>query len=213
MSQVVLDRLQKKFAHAIVATHNRFGNETAVIRKEDLVAVCEFLKTDAATQMSMIMDVTVVDWLEDPLRVEKRSEEAERFEVVYHLYSLEKGHRIRLKVGTDGDPPHVPSVFSVWKGCEWFEREAYDMYGVIFDGHPDLRRILLYPEFVGHPLRKDYPIDKRQPLIENRLRAVNYGTTGVTGDAVVMNSPLVQIGRRKNKGETSAEQNEGTKHV
>jgi NADH-quinone oxidoreductase subunit C len=204
MSQVVLDKLKKKFGHAIRATHNRFGNETAVVEKEDLVAICDLLKNDPETQMSMIIDVTCVDWLDDPLRAEPRppkenGEEQERFDVVYHLYSLEHGYRLRLKVPVDGEPPHVPSVFSVWKGADWFEREAYDMYGVIFDGHPDLRRILLYPEFIGHPLRKDYPIDKKQPLIENRLRAVNYGKTGVVGDAVVMNSPLVQIGRRKGK--------------
>ncbi|MCC6806685.1 MAG: NADH-quinone oxidoreductase subunit C [Deltaproteobacteria bacterium] len=198
MAQVILDKLQKKFAHAIIATHNRFGNETAVVHKEDLVPICELLKNDPELQMSMIIDVTCVDWFEDPSRVEKRPDgERARFDVVYHLYSLERGHRVRLKVPTDGDPPHVPSVFSVWKGADWFEREAYDMYGVIFDGHPDLRRILLYPEFIGHPLRKDYPIDRKQPLIENRLRAVNYGKTGVMGDAMVLNNPLVQIGRRR----------------
>jgi NADH-quinone oxidoreductase subunit C len=195
MAQIILDKLNQKFAHAVISTHNRFGNETAVINKEDLYAVCEYLKREPSLDLSMMIDITCVDWFETEGRDETR------FDVVYHLYSLERGHRVRLKVPVGGEPPTVPSVTPIWKGANWFEREAYDMYGVIFEGHPDLRRILLYPEFVGHPLRKDYPIDKRQPLIENRLRNQNYGTTGVVGDAVVANSPLVQIGRRQEKAQ------------
>jgi NADH-quinone oxidoreductase subunit C len=190
MSQLVLDKIKQKFSHAVISTHNKFGNETAVINKDDIVPLCEFLKHNKDTQMSQVMDITVVDW----------PDREERFEVVYHLYSIEKGHRVRLKVPVGNEPPTVASVTPVWRGANWFEREAYDMYGVIFEGHPDLRRILLYPEFVGHPLRKDYPIDKRQPLIENRLRAVNYGSTGIVGDAIVQGSPLVQIGRRNANG-------------
>jgi NADH-quinone oxidoreductase subunit C len=191
MAQIILDKLKQKFGHAVISTHAKFGNETAVIKKEDLLPLCEYLKKDPVLDMSMIMDVTCVDWPE---------REEERFDVVYHLYSIEKKHRVRLKVPVGGEPPTIASVCSVWKGANWFEREAFDMYGVVFEGHPDLRRILLYPEFIGYPLRKDYPIDKRQPLIENRLRAVNYGTTGVTGDAVIQGSPLVQIGRRQHHG-------------
>jgi NADH-quinone oxidoreductase subunit C len=88
-----------------------------------------------------------------------------RFEVVYHLYSSSRNHRLRLKVRVPEDAPRVPSVTSVWRGANWLERETYDMYGIRFDGHPNLTRIYLYPEFEGHPLRKDYPKERRQPLV------------------------------------------------
>ena len=179
MSQFLLDIVQKKFGHAVVSTHAKLGNETAVVNAEDLYSLCEFLRDDPQTRMTTCMDVTAVDWLErDP-----------RFDVVYHLYSMEKHHRLRLKVAVGGEPPKVPSITPIWKGANWFERETFDMYGVIFEGHPDLRRVLLYPEFKGHPLRKDYPIDKRQPLIENRQRNINYGIQGISGDPTI-----VQIG-------------------
>ena len=88
-----------------------------------------------------------------------------RFEVVYHLYSLAKNHRVRIKVPLEESDAKLPSVVSLWSGANWLERETYDMYGIRFDGHPDLKRIYLYEEFEGHPLRKDYPKEKRQPLI------------------------------------------------
>ncbi len=179
MSQALLARLKQKFAHAIISTHEKLGNETAVINKDDLYAVCEFLRDDAQCNMQMCIDVTAVDWLE----------RQERFDVVYHFYSIEKKHRIRLKVPVGGEQPTVASITPLWKGANFFERETFDMYGIVFSGHPDLRRILLYPEFVGHPLRKDYPIAKTQPLIENRLRGLNYGITGISGDPTI-----VQIG-------------------
>jgi len=90
------------------------------------------------------------------------------FEVVYHFYSYTKNHRIRVKVPVEEQDPKVPSITGLFSGANWFERECWDMYGIVFVNHPDLRRILLYPEFVGHPLRKDYPIDKRQPLVKLR---------------------------------------------
>jgi NADH-quinone oxidoreductase subunit C len=78
---------------------------------------------------------------------------------------LSKNHRLRLRVEVDEEDPRVPSVIQLWKSANWMEREAWDLYGIRFDGHPDLRRVLLYPEFEGHPLRKDYPIEHRQPRI------------------------------------------------
>jgi len=188
MAQIILDKLKKKFAHALVCTHQTHGNETAEILKDDILSVCEFLRDDPELKMSMLMDLTCVDWL---TRVPYR------FDVVYHLYSIEKKHRVRLKVGVSLESPHIDSVVSVWKGANWFEREAFDMYGIIFDGHPKLKRILLYPEFVGYPLRKDYPIDKRQPLIENRSRNINYGIQGVSGDPITAGDPtIVQITKK-----------------
>ena len=115
---------------------------------------------DAELRFDMLSDLTAVDYLKFPGR-----EDGPRFEVVYHLYSLPHNHRVRLKVRLDEDDPVVTSAVSVWPIADWLEREVWDMFGVRFAGHPDLRRLLMYEEFVGHPLRKDYPINRRQPLI------------------------------------------------
>jgi NADH-quinone oxidoreductase subunit C len=88
-----------------------------------------------------------------------------RFAVVYHLYSLPLKHRLRVVVPVEEDDPEVASATSVWASADWLEREVWDMFGIRFEGHPNLKRILMYDEFVGHPLRKDYPVNKRQPLI------------------------------------------------
>ena len=156
MSDAIVQAVKARFPEAVVSHHAWRGDETLVIRREHLVAVCRFLKDDPALDMKMPIDVCGVDYLgfKEP-----------RFEVVYHLYSVAKKHRIRLKVEVDEQDPHVPSVISVWRGVDWFERETYDMYGIRFDGHPKLLRILMYEDFVGHPLRKDYPQRGYQPLI------------------------------------------------
>ncbi len=163
MSAAILERLKAQFGDAIRSTHAEHGDETAVIDPARLVEICTFLRDDAETKMTMLVDLFGVDTLGLDAR------ESGRFEVVYHLRSMSTGRRLRLKAlldeGDNGEPPAIDSVTPLWKGANWFEREAYDMYGVRFRGHPDLRRILLYEEFVGHPLRKDYPKEKRQPLV------------------------------------------------
>ncbi len=156
MAQVILDRLKERFtAGEILETGSQHGNEWARVRREDWRAVCDFLRDDGATKLNMFIDLTCVDrFVREP-----------RFDVVLHLYSLEKKHRVRLYAGVTEEDPTIDTLVPVWPGANWFEREAYDLYGVRFQGHPDLRRILMYPEFVGHPLRKDYPKEKRQPLV------------------------------------------------
>ncbi|MFT7624163.1 MAG: NADH-quinone oxidoreductase subunit C, partial [Myxococcota bacterium] len=94
-----------------------------------------------------------------------KGHEGPRFMVVYHFYSTTKAHRIRIKVPLEADDVTMPSMWPVFPGVDWFEREVFDMFGVIFEGHHDLRRILLYPEFKGYPLRKDYPLRGYQPLV------------------------------------------------
>ena len=159
MSKAALDRLGERFADEIVFTHQKFGDDTAVVKRDKIVEIMTFLRDDPLTSFEMLTDLTAVDYL---------NEREPRFEVVYHLNSLSKGQRLRLKVQLADEDPKVPSVLSVWKSANWMEREAFDLYGIIFDGHPDLRRVLLYPEFEGHPLRKDYPMEGRQPLIPPR---------------------------------------------
>jgi len=178
MAAVILDRLRRKFGDAIISTHDDNGNETALVARDRLVEIAEFLKTDRELQLDMPIDCTVVDW---------QAKREARFEVVYHLYSVRRAHRVRLKVAVDEADPTCPSLTPVWPGMNWHEREAWDLYGVRFVDHPDLRRILLYEEFIGHPLRKDYPIDRRQPLVE--MRRVHEYPTQLDPPAEMLNRP------------------------
>ncbi|HET9957724.1 MAG TPA: NADH-quinone oxidoreductase subunit C [Polyangiaceae bacterium] len=161
MAKLLLDLLQRQFPSAVLETSSQHGDETAVVSSAAWRAVAQFLRDDPRAAMEMLSDLTVVDYPDrDP-----------RFEVVVHLYSLSKGHRLRLKTRA-GDPAgevvRVDSIADLWASANWAEREAFDMFGVEFVGHPDLRRILMYPEFVGHPLRKDYPAQQTQPLLPYR---------------------------------------------
>jgi len=156
----ILAELQRRFGDAIVEIHDHRDDHTVVVARDALLAVLAHCRDDAALAFDVLMDLTAVDYLKFPGR-----EDGPRFEVVYHLYSLTHNHRLRLKVRVDEDDASVPSVVALWPIANWLEREAWDMFGVRFEGHPDLRRLLMYEEFVGHPLRKDYPISRRQPLI------------------------------------------------
>lgn len=171
MSKKVLDALKSRFGPAVLDCHSACGDDTAVIAREKLVEVCRWLNEAPEAAFDQPIDVTCVDYSEWA----GEGKPATRFVVVYHLRSTSLGHRVRLRVPVPDDDLHVPTVTSIWKGLSWFEREVYDMFGVVFDGHPDLRRILLYPEFVGHPLRKDYPRRGYQPTIE---------MPGLSGDPV-----------------------------
>ena len=151
----VLAKLIERFGDAVVSTHSDFGDDTALVRRERIVEICTFLRDDPDCLFDFAMDLTGVDYLG----------ESPRFEVVYHLYSLEKKRRVRIKARLHEDDPTIDSVVSVWPGLNWYEREAYDMYGIVFRSHPNLKRILMYEAFVGHPLRKDYPKAKRQPTV------------------------------------------------
>jgi len=156
----ILAELQRRFGDAIVEIHDHRDDHTAVVARDALLAVLAHCRDDAALAFDVLMDLTAVDYLKFPGR-----EDGPRFEVVYHLYSITHNHRLRLKVRVDEDDASAPSVVALWPIANWLEREAWDMFGVRFEGHPDLRRLLMYEEFVGHPLRKDYPISRRQPLI------------------------------------------------
>jgi NADH-quinone oxidoreductase subunit C/D len=151
----LLDRLRERFANDVLATDLYRGDASASVRPDRLLDIARFVRDEPALRFDMPLDITAVDYIgQQP-----------RFEVVYHLYSTAHHHRLRLKTRVAEDDPTVASVTPVWVGANWLERETYDMYGVRFAGHPDLRRIYLYEEFEGHPLRKDYPKEKRQPLI------------------------------------------------
>jgi NADH-quinone oxidoreductase subunit C len=156
MAKIILDKLAERFPGGeILETGSQHGNEWARVAPAAWREVAEFLLSDPALRMDMFTDLTCVD----------RLPREPRFDVVAHLYSTEKKHRVRLLAGVPAEAPSIASLVPLWPGANWFEREAFDMYGVRFEGHPDLRRILMYPEFQGHPLRKDYPKEKRQPLV------------------------------------------------
>ena len=157
MSLALIETVKERFGAAVLETHSQVGDDTVVVGSDALLDVVRFLKEDPGAKMEMLVDVTAVDWL---------GRREPRFEVVYHLHSLTLKHRLRVKVPLSGDPPSVPSLCGIYKGANWPEREVFDMFGVRFEGHPDLRRILLYEEFEGHPLRKDYPLRGHQPLMD-----------------------------------------------
>lgn len=158
--QSILLRLTTAFDDRIVEAHAHRGDHAAVVDRAVILDVLRFCRDAPDFRFDVLMDLTAVDYLKYPGR-----EFGPRFEVVYHLYSLTHTHRLRLKVRVEEDDAHVPSAASLWPIANWFEREVWDMFGIRFDGHPDLRRLLMYEEFQGHPLRKDYPVNKRQPLI------------------------------------------------
>ena len=161
MSVELLKILEAEIGPALIEKSSDNGDDTAVIDPAAWLRAARFLRDDPRCDMQMMVDLCAVDF---PHR-------EPRFDVVMHLHSLSKGHRLRLKtrVGDrNGDGAKLDSVVSVWAGANWFERETFDMMGISFLGHPDLRRILMYPEFVGHPLRKDYPANRIQPLVPFR---------------------------------------------
>lgn len=147
------------------------------VQREDILKVCRTLKEDPETDYNLLLDICGVDYstygkkregtvaatIEWPGLETPKLERQERFDVVYHLYSFPKKHRVRLKVRVPEEDP-VDSVTPVWKAANWFEREAYDMFGITFKGHPDLRRILCHQDFKGHALRKDYDPGRRHLL-------------------------------------------------
>ncbi len=161
MAHRTLDRLHRQFGDAIVAAHSQHGNETAQVAGSELLAVARLVRDDPGLLYNMAMDATAVDFL-------NKRPASERFEVIWHLYSRVHKTRLRLKVVVPESCPECDSLTPLWAGFNWHEREAWDLYGVRFIGHPKLQRILMYEEFKGHPLRKDYPVDGRQPLIPMR---------------------------------------------
>ncbi|MGB8549863.1 MAG: NADH-quinone oxidoreductase subunit C [Xanthobacteraceae bacterium] len=132
---------------AVTGHHIALGELTVLASAADIVKVATFLRDDPRCRFVSIIDVTAVDW---PAR-------ERRFDVVYHFLSPTRNVRIRVKIETDEATP-VPSIIGVFPGAGWYEREAYDLYGVLFTGHPDLRRLLTDYGFEGHPLRKDFPL-------------------------------------------------------
>jgi NADH-quinone oxidoreductase subunit C len=144
----VADKLRERFAEAVQEVFEAYGGLTLVVSRERIVDICRVLKDDPDLRYDMLMDIAGVDYLgREP-----------RFEVVYHLYSIPHSSRLRLKVRVPESDLVVASVTSVWSTADWHEREAFDMLGIRFANHPDLRRIYMPDDYPGYPLRKDFPI-------------------------------------------------------
>jgi NADH-quinone oxidoreductase subunit C len=134
------------------------GEVVLLVTRETVASALRTLRDHPEARFEQLSDLTVVDYFGA----------TPRYEVIYQLYSLSLNHRARVKVPLPEEDPVVPTVSTIWKSANWAEREAWDMFGIRFEGHSDLRRILMYPEFQGHPLRKDYPLNQRQPLVPER---------------------------------------------
>jgi NADH-quinone oxidoreductase subunit C len=184
----LIEAVRQRFPDAVAGSHTYRGDATVVLRRAFLLGVARFLKDDPALQMNYLMDLTAVDYstfgkrpapaffAASGVAVKSSSQipdeppwpgppENARFAVVYHFFSVAHKHRLRLVVPVEEADAEVDSLSSLWPGANWLEREVWDMFGIAFRGHPCLKRILMYDGFEGHPLRKDYPVKKRQPLI------------------------------------------------
>lgn len=177
--QTLSINVQQFFADQISAYQMAFDELTLEVPKANLLTVCKALRDEPGFQFSLLIDICGVDYLDYGIsqwQTEKTtltgfsravdvtgaqqfvSWGKPRFAVVYHLLSVTHNHRIRLRVFAEQDPPIIDSVIGLWPAANWYEREAFDLYGILFDGHPDLRRILTDYGFIGHPFRKDFPL-------------------------------------------------------
>ena len=149
---IITSRINKVFdvGEGSIQPGYAIGNESIIVDRELLLSLMTFLKEDLELSFDCLIDVTAVDRLQlkDPIR----------FVVIYQLYSYKNNFRFSISAPVPENNPHIDSVVSIWPGANWLEREVYDMYGINFDGHPDLRRILMPDDFGAHPLRKDYPL-------------------------------------------------------
>lgn len=165
----LIDRLRERFGDAITEAVATLGQQVIRVKRESLIDLCGFLHDDEA-RFDMCTDLTAVHW---PERA------GQEFDIVIQLYSIPKNRRLRVKVSlADGEA--CPSLTAIWKGANWMEREAFDMFGIKFEGHPDLRRILLPSDWPGHPLRKEYPIEYRDNAWTDKhldYRELDYDTS------------------------------------
>ena len=144
--------VQQQYGGDILASRLFRGEKTIVVKKDNIVDICRLLRDSQETNFNYLSDITCVD------RLDFIADDEDRFEVLYNLYSMGTFGRLRLKARVSEDDPAVDTVESVWPNANWMEREVYDMFGITFNNHSDLRRILMPDDWVGHPLRRDFPL-------------------------------------------------------
>lgn len=185
----LLELVRSSFSSLILDSVIDRNHVVLRVARNNVVPLFQGLKDHSELKMNFLVSVTAVDWMD---------QRADRFEVVYHLLSLKNYGRIRVKVDVPEHAPEIDSLVPLWQSANFMEREAWDMFGIVFKGHPDLRRILMYEEFKGHPLRKDYPVQAKQPRIPLRYPEVE-------NTARQMNrQSLVTINSKKKSGWTTA---------
>ena len=167
----IVAAIQNRFADQVLDVNDFRGDLTITVRPDRITEICRTLKEDPATEFDLLSTITGLDYLGYP---DKKLDE--RFNVIYQMYSIDHGHRIRVKVPLPESAPEVDSVTSVWKTANWWERETFDMFGINFRRHPDLRRILCHEEFVGHALRRDHEPGARTPLSRDYKLPLEYRT-------------------------------------
>lgn len=161
--EAFLALLKSKLGNELLECSLNLGTPEIRVARNRVSDIFKILKLDSEFAFNLFLSVTAVDWMDA---------QSDRFEVVYHLLSLDQKLRIRVKAWIPESDPTIDSVTSIWAGADFMEREVWDMYGINFKGHPDLRRILMYEEFKGYPLRKDYPVQAKQPRIPLRYPEV-----------------------------------------
>jgi NADH-quinone oxidoreductase subunit C len=163
----IYERLEKKFSDKVSDFKGDVPEPYLSVNAQAIVDVCRYLRDEESLRFEVLSDLTALDWPKQ-----------EKIQIVYHLYSYSQRHQIVLKADLPRDNPRIATVEEIWKVANWFEREVYDLFGVIFEGHSDLRRIMLPEDWVGYPLRKDYVEQEeydgistqRAPLVEKLLR-------------------------------------------
>lgn len=157
MEDKVREFLKKNFEEAIVREDNFRNQQSFYIKREYLYDICRALKAEPELEFVLLSDICSLDWLGDV------EEKEGRFEVIYNLYSLKSKYRLLLKVRLTESEPTIDTVTTIWQGANWMEREVFDLMGITFVGHPDLRKIVTPDELEGYPLRKDYPLTYEMP--------------------------------------------------
>ena len=145
----VIDAAKKALGNVLLEARDAVGEITLVVARESIASALKMLRDTPGLEYQQLMEIAGVDY----------PDRAERFEVVYHLHSIERNERLRLKARLAGNAPSIESVTTAWRGANWYEREIFDLFGIRFTGHPDLRRIMMPDDWEGHPLRKDYPVE------------------------------------------------------
>jgi len=157
-----IQKLLEHFGPHITEIHNQYGDDTVLAHRDQLRPMAQLLRDDTDLHFNFLVDITCVDYLNHD-----QAQKTERYEMVYHFLSLKTMKRIRLKFPVPAGDEMIESLYDMWKTADWQEREVYDMFGIQFQNHPNMKRILCHHEFVGHALRKDYKIRRGQFLSTN----------------------------------------------
>lgn len=186
-SDKLLNVLREKFGDTLLESGLTLGDVEVRIARDGMKDLFQAVKEDSGLDFALFLSVTAVDYMDSDFM---ERDVDDRFDLVYHLLSLSNNCRLRIKIAVPEDAVEVDSLVELWPGADFMESEVWDMYGIKFNGHPNLRRILMYDEFVGHPLRKDYPVQGKQPRIKMRHPEVHNTARDM------LRAPLVQINKR-----------------